>query len=110
MPMYVYRIKGTHTCIEKFQKITAKAYRSLVYKGKRVEVERVPQRLGGVQTDYAEPLRMSSVGCDPQHIDRMRAESPSSEYDPQTGEAIFRSRSHMKKCMKERGLREGGRY
>lgn len=104
MPIYVCRCDSCGKTTEQFARVKQ---RDAIRCDCGSRVTRVPTASKG-HADYTEPERCSAAGIHPDQIDEARTKWPSCEFDPQTGEALFRSRAHRKKCLKERRMIEGG--
>jgi len=63
----------------------------------------IASELGGVQTDWAEPIYSEAAGVGPEQVAQARAVNKNHEYTDD-GRMIFRSKGHRKQCLKDLGM------
>lgn len=57
-----------------------------------------------VETDYPEPRRSAAAGIHPKQIPEAIKKFPHHQYDRKTGDMLFRSPSHGRRCLKDIGF------
>lgn len=61
------------------------------------------EELGGVQTDWPEPIYSDAAGVHPDQVPEARGRFKNHEYTPD-GRMIFRSKRHRDQCLRDIGM------
>ena len=70
--------------------------------GKLTELKRGERLKPGGKASW--PMKSRGAAVRPEQVESMEREFPGSKFDRRTGEAIFDSASHRKKCLQQRGF------
>lgn len=113
MPFYIYKDKKTGLSIELFMTISEMLRRqkkdgSIKHEGRIYHRCVASEHRGVSSTPENWPMLSDAAGINPSECERAWNESVSmgvpTQYHPETGQAIFESRSHRKAWLKAKGM------
>ena len=103
LPVYCYTCPKCQNVQEEFRSIDQRADPLACEECASAMERDISEELGGVQTDWAEPIYSEAAGVGPEQVAQARAVNKNHEYTDD-GRMIFRSKGHRKQCLKDLGM------